>query len=156
MRSAERSRPEQSNQARLARNLNELLQELRVAQTGVQILFAFLLSVVFTGRYAVASDFERWLHLATVLLATMAAALLIAPAAWHRVWFRRGRREDIIRRANRCALIGLALLAAAMTGAVALIAEVAFGVWPGLVLGALVGAVFASLWFIWPYISLRE
>jgi hypothetical protein len=135
---------------RLTRNLSELLQELRVAQAGVQILFAFLLTVAFTERFANAGAFTHALHLITVLLATTSAALLIAPAAWHRVLFRQRRREDIIRVANRCAILGLALLAAAMTGTVLLIAQVIVGFAWGTVIGTGTAVLFAFLWFLFP------
>jgi hypothetical protein len=136
---------------RLTRNFNELLQELRVAQAGVQILFAFLLSVAFTDRFAWAGSYVHALHLSTVVLATASAALLIAPAAWHRVLFRQRRREEILRVANWCAISGLALLAAAMTGTVLLIALIVLGAgWGSAALGVCVGLLFAVLWFLLP------
>src|SRR5215207_5344813 len=98
---------------RLARNFSELLQELRVAQAGVQILFAFLLTVAFTSVFQSASGFVKGLHLVTVLLAAGATAMLTAPAAWHRVLFQRGRRVEIVRAANKFAINGLVLLALA-------------------------------------------
>ncbi|MEV0056154.1 DUF6328 family protein [Saccharopolyspora shandongensis] len=144
------SRPNEFSDSRLTRNLNELLQELRVAQAGVQILFAFLLSVAFTERFAHAGAFVHTVHLITVLLTTASAALLIAPAAWHRVLFRQRRRAEIIRVANFCALSGLAMLAAAMSATVLLIVQVVLGpVW-GTAIGALTAALFAALWFLLP------
>lgn len=143
-------RDEESRSARLARNFSEMLQELRVAQTGVQILFAFLLTVVFTSAYGDQPSSVRALHLVTVLLTTTSAALLIAPAVWHRVLFRRGRREHILRHANLCALAGTTLLAAAMTGTVLLIAEIAVGGWGALAIGAGTALLFATLWFVVP------
>jgi MFS family permease len=144
------TRPSEPSHTQLTRNLNELLQELRVAQAGVQILFAFLLSVAFTDRFAHADTFVHGLHMVTVLLSTTSAALLIAPAAWHRVLFRRGRRREIIQVANWCAMIGLALLAAAMTGTVLLIAYVVVGGWAAATIGVASGALFAVLWFLLP------
>lgn len=141
---------------RLARNFNELLQELRVAQAGVQILFAFLLAVAFTEDYAERSTYIRMLHLVTVLLATISSALLIAPAVWHRVLFRQGRREYILTRANQFALTGMAFLAAAMTGTVLLIAEVAIGGWVAIVIAALAAVMFTVLWFVMPHLIQRE
>ena len=135
---------------RLARNFSELLQELRVAQAGVQILFAFLLAVAFTEAYAEQSFGLRMLHLVTVLLATVSSALLIAPAVWHRVLFRQGRRVDILRRANLFALWGVGFLAAAMTGTVLLIAEVAVGGPVAIVIGVVAALMFATLWFVFP------
>jgi uncharacterized protein DUF6328 len=140
----------ESERARLTRNLAELLQELRVAQTGVQILFAFLLSVAFTNRFAGATTFQRVTALVTIMLTTGSTVSLMAPAAWHRVFFRQGRRADIIHWANRAALIGLALLAAAMTGAVLLVADVVAGLWTAIALAVFAALLFVGLWFALP------
>ncbi len=147
------SEAEESDQRRLARNVNELLQELRVAQAGVQILFGFLLSIAFTDKYASTSEYVRVTHLATVLCAAIAVAFLTAPAAWHRVWFRQGRREDVVESGNAFALVGLAFLALAMTGTVLLLAEVILGGWPSVIVGVLAFTVFAGLWFAVPFAS---
>lgn len=145
------SEAEVSDQRRLARNLNELLQELRVAQAGVQILFGFLLSIAFTERYASADLYVRSTHLITILFAAGAVALLTAPASWHRILFRRGRREDIIEVANRFAVLGLGCLAVAMTGTILLLAEVIVGGWLAILMGALAAALFGTLWFLLPW-----
>ncbi|WP_434452379.1 DUF6328 family protein [Lentzea sp. E54] len=147
------SEAEESDQRRLARNVNELLQELRVAQAGVQILFGFLLSIAFTEKYASVGAYIRVTHLVTVLCAAVAVAFLTAPAAWHRVLFRQGRREDVVRKGNAFALTGLAFLALAMTGTVLMLAEVILGGWPAIAVGVLAFAVFAGLWFVLPYAS---
>ena len=147
------SEAEESDQRRLARNVNELLQELRVAQAGVQILFGFLLSIAFTEKYATIGTYIRVTHLVTVLCAAIAVAFLTAPAAWHRVLFRQGRREDVVSVGNTFALIGLAFLAIAMTGTVLLLAEVILGGWPSIVVGVLAFAVFSGLWFALPFAS---
>ena len=135
---------------RLTRNVNELLSELRVAQAGVQILFGFLLSVVFTAQFRQASGFEKGMHLAAVVLAATSTALLTAPAAWHRILFREGRRAEILRAGNRAVLTGLAFLAAAITDTVALIAKVVYGPAAMAVVGGLVGILFIMLWFVIP------
>lgn len=145
MRPAEESKNEQ-----LARNLNELLQEVRVAQAGVQILVGFLLSIAFTDRYAHASAYVKATHLLTVLFAVAAVALLIAPAAWHRMLFRQGLRAEIIQISDRFAIAGLVSLAIAMSGTAMLLAEVAIGGWLAVLIGALVGLGFALIWFILP------
>jgi len=134
----------------LARNVGEMLQELRVAQAGVQILFGFLLSVVFTGRFQAASEFEKALHLTAVLLAVAATVLLTAPAAWHRLLFRTGSRERILNVGNRFVLAGLVCLAAAVTATVTLIANVVYGA--GAMVAVLVATalLFAVLWFVIP------
>ena len=147
------SEAEESDQRRLARNVNELLQELRVAQAGVQILFGFLLSIAFTEKYASTSGYIRATHLITVMCAAVAVAFLTAPAAWHRMLFRQGRREDVVRSGNTFALIGLAFLALAMTGTVLLLAEVILGGWPAVIFGVVAFAVFTGLWFALPSIS---
>ncbi|WP_143230748.1 DUF6328 family protein [Actinosynnema sp. ALI-1.44] len=144
---------EDSHNQRLARNLNELLQELRVAQAGVQILFGFLLSIVFTERYEEVDDYVRTTHFITVLFTTAATALLTAPASWHRVLFRHGRREKIIGVANKLAVSGLVCLAVAITGTVLLIGEMVLGGWGAIVLGVVAALAFSTLWVFLP---LRE
>jgi hypothetical protein len=144
------SDPEKSEGQQLARNLNELLQELRVAQAGVQILFGFLLSITFTDRYAAASGYIKATHLITVIFATAAVALLTAPAAWHRLLFRLGRREEIIEVANRLALAGLACLAMAMTSTVLLLFEMVVGGAFAIVLAIFAALGFGMLWFALP------
>lgn len=144
---------EESHQRRLARNINELLQELRVAQAGVQILFGFLLSIAFTEKYATVDWWIRGVHLATVLCAATAVALLTAPAAWHRVLFRQGRREHIVAAGNTFALVGLGFLALAMTGTVLVLGEVILGGWTGMVIGAAALVLYATLWFLLPLLT---
>ncbi|MET0132162.1 MAG: DUF6328 family protein [Kibdelosporangium sp.] len=142
---------EESDQRRLARNLAELLQELRVAQAGVQILFGFLLSIAFTERYQSVDDYIRTTHFITVLFATAATALLTAPAAWHRILFRYGRRERIIHVANKMAVWGLVCLAFAMTGTVLLIGEIVLGGWAAVLVGVLTAISFTSVWLVMPW-----
>jgi len=146
----EEPQTEESDEDRLERNFSELLQELRVAQAGVQILFAFLLTVVFTPVFERASEFIQDLHLLTVLLAAGATATLTAPAAWHRMLFRRGRRPEILSAANRFSIIGLALLAAAMACTVLLVASMTVAGWRAWVIGSAAMVVFFGLWFAMP------
>jgi hypothetical protein len=145
-----RAEDEETPNQRLARNVGELLSELRVAQAGVQILFGFLLAVVFTAQFQQAGGFEKALHLVAVLLAAASTALLTAPAAWHRILFRTGRRRDILRAGNRAVLAGLACLAAAITVTVALIVKVVYGDVTMGVVGGLTALVFVTLWFVVP------
>lgn len=149
---AEPGEPDEPEQVRLARNMAELLQELRVVQNGVQILFAFLLSVAFAARFGTASPFERVTMVVTVALTTVSAALLMAPAAWHRIYFRQGRREDILHWGNRFALAGVAFLAAAMTGAVLLVVDAVFGAAAAIPIAACAGVLFTSIWFVIPVV----
>ncbi len=134
----------------LARNVSELLQELRIAQTGVQLLFGFLLAVAFTDHYARASGFEQVVHLVAVGFTTTAVALLTAPAAWHRLLFRQGRRPEILRVANTLTVAGLSCLAVAMTATVLLIFKVVAGPVLGTVAAVLVALLFGVLWFLLP------
>lgn len=150
---ARQPQPGESERGRLVRNLQEILQELRVAQAGVQILFAFLLAVAFTPRFAQTTAVQRGIYLVTVMLTTASAVFLIAPVAWHRILFRRGQRERIVEVASGYALVGLGLLAAAMTGTVLLVADVVFGSWVALGLAVVAGVLFAVYWCALP---LRE
>lgn len=135
---------------RADRAYGEILQEVRVAQTGVQILFAFLLGVAFTNRFATASTFQRTTMTVTILLTVVSAVLMIAPAAWHRVYFQQGRRMDVVVWGNRFALVGLAFLAAAMTGAVLLVLDTVLGIVVAVVVAPCVGLLFGTIWFFIP------
>jgi O-antigen/teichoic acid export membrane protein len=135
---------------RLTRNVSELLQELRVAQAGVQILFGFLLTVVFTDEFHEASGFEKSVHLTAVLLTVCSTVLLTAPAAWHRLLFRTGNRERILTVGNRSVLVGLGCLAAAITTTVALIAKVVYGPIAMAILGVVSAVLFVVMWFVVP------
>lgn len=135
---------------RLDRNYSELLQELRVAQAGVQILFAFLLSLAFTQRFETTTSLQRTVYVTTLLLAAAAAALLIAPVAFHRLVFRRQQKDDLVQTSNRLALAGLVALFLAMVGAVLLILDVVLGNVLAAVLTAAVAVWFLVLWFVLP------
>src|SRR4051812_44785222 len=100
------------------------MQEVRVAQTGVQVLFGFLLTVPFTARFEALVRGERVLYFATLAIAGAAAMLLIAPSAQHRILFRCNDKEHIVRMANRYAIAGLACVAVAMVGALVFVADV--------------------------------
>ncbi|MEU6645393.1 DUF6328 family protein [Saccharomonospora sp. NPDC046836] len=140
----------ETRREQLARNVTELLAELRIAQAGVQILFGFLLAVAFTESFRSASGFEKALYLVTVLFTAAASALLTAPAVWHRVVFRMGRRPDILRVGNRVVIAGLVCLSIAVTLTVALIVKVVYGSVLMVVFAVLVGGLFAVLWFVIP------
>jgi Family of unknown function (DUF6328) len=138
---------------RLDRNYSELLQELRVTQTGVQILFAFLLTLAFTERFSRVSSFQRGTYVVTLLCAAGATGLLIAPVAFHRVVFRHNQKDDLVRNAHLMALGGLALLLVALVSAVLLILDVILGRGPAVLLAGLIAAWFVVLWLIVPLIS---
>ena len=140
----------ESPTARINRNVGELLQELRVAQAGVQILFAFLLGMAFTPVFMAQPRFIRWLHLAAVLFAAAAAGFLIAPASWHRVLFRQRKREAILRHGSQFAKFGIASLAVSMALTVGVIGYVTLGPAVALVSGIGAAAAFFGLWFVYP------
>ncbi len=141
---------EETEHQRLTRNVNELLQELRVAQAGVQFLFGFLLAVAFTQVYARATTFQHVVHLTAVIFATVAVALLSAPAAWHRVLFRQGERPVIIEMANRFAIGGMVCLAVSMVFTVLLLTSQVLGTWGGVTISVCAAALFGTLWFLLP------
>lgn len=141
---------EESEAARLDRNLSELLQELRVALPGVQVLFAFLLAVPFQRRFAAVTGFQEGIYYATLLLTALSAVLLIAPSAYHRVTFRYQQKHRLVFLANRLAIAGLGTLALAMTGAIVLITNFLFGTVATLVVATAAIAVFFALWYLLP------
>jgi hypothetical protein len=111
---------------RCDRNLAELLQEVRVVQTGVQVLFAFLLTAPLAPRFPELTEFQKLTYFATLLATGGAAILLIAPTAYHRILFRLGDKEHLVAVANRCTLAGLMCVAASMVGAVLLVTDLLF------------------------------
>ncbi|WP_172383595.1 DUF6328 family protein [Streptomyces sp. MNP-20] len=135
---------------RADRNFSELLQELRVTQTGVQILFAFLLTLAFTPRFPSLDSVQRATYVVTLLLAVLAAALFTAPAAVHRTLFARGAKPLIVRVSSRLAAIGLAVLVLALTGSVLLVVDVAVGRTDGVLAAAGTFLVCAGLWGVLP------
>jgi len=132
------------------RNLAELLQELRVAGLGVQVLFGFLLSLPFTNRFAKLSHGQRELYLLTLVLATASTALLLGPVAYHRLVFRRQQKEGLVRAANLMAILGLVCVGLAVSAAVLLVSSfVATGLTAWLIT-VFVLVMFGGLWFAFP------
>src|SRR5256886_1618322 len=119
---------------RADRAYGEILQEVRVAQTGVQILFAFLLALAFQARFADITGFQRGVYVVTLMLCAAATALLIAPAAFHRMIYRRRLKQHLVRVANRLAITGLVLLLLSMVSAGVLVMDVGPGFGPAPVL----------------------
>lgn len=145
-----RRQRQESDLQRLDRNFSELLQELRVAQTGVQILFAFLLTLAFTQRFGEVTGFQRGLYYATLLAAAAATSLLIAPVALHRVLFRRHQKRRVVTTANRLALGGLVALWLALVGVLWFITDVLYGHGAGAAAAVVSGLWFGMLWFALP------
>jgi hypothetical protein len=147
---------EETETERYDRNLTEMMGELRVALPGVQVLFAFLLVAPFNQRFGTASQFERKLYFATLLLTTGASILLIAPTVIHRLTFRHGQKEYIVSTSNRLVIAGMVVLAGAMTSAVALVTHYLFGQTTAIITASLVLLAFALIWFALPLGRLRR
>jgi hypothetical protein len=140
----------ESEAERNNRNLSDLLQELRVAGLGVQVLFGFLLSLPFTVRFGQLDGLGRTLYRVSLFGAALATALLVSPVAYHRWVFRRHEKGRLLRYANVQALLGLAMVALAVCAAVWMVLLVVGLNWPtGLLAGATTGC-FAFLWFVLP------
>lgn len=141
----------ESEKQRWQRNFADLLQELRVAQTGVQILFAFLLTLPFSNGFGRTTEFQRDVYIVALLAAAAAAAMIISPVAFHRALFRQGRKPELVRFAHRMATGGLFFMLIAMVSAVLLVTDfvlprpVAFG------LSAVTGIWFLTFWAILPF-----
>jgi uncharacterized RDD family membrane protein YckC len=141
--------PERSDeeQERLNRQLAELLNEVRVAMPGVQVLFGFLLAVPFQQRFDQVSTFQRDVYLVTLIAAATATAFLVAPSAYHRIAFQQHEKERIIRVGTRQFICGLVALAVAMNCAVLLVTDVLFRATTTVVVVVCVASLFAWLWF---------
>ncbi len=140
---------------RLDRNWADLLQELKVIQTGVQLLTGFLLTLPFQSRFEQLATYQQNIYLATLAAAVLATGFLIAPVSLHRFLFRRHARQVTVDVAHRLAQVGIFLLAVAMVGVVLLIFDVVLGPKPGLVAAGLVAAVLLGLWVVLP-LAIRE
>jgi hypothetical protein len=144
--------PRDDEERRRDRQMIELLNELRVALPGVQILIAFLLTVPFSQRFPQLTDFQRSVFYVTLLAATASASCLIAPSAAHRLRFHQSERAWLIETANTLLIAGLGFLAVAMGAAFLLISDVIYDgakVW---IYSALVWALIIGLWFVRPLI----
>ena len=141
---------DESEKERVDRNLQELLGELRVALPGVQVLFAFLLVVPFNQRFPTITDFQQSTYFVTLLLATAASVFLIAPTVHHRVQFRQQDKKRIVIGANRFAIVGLAFLALAMTGAITLITDLLYRSTTVAIVAGSVALLFLLVWYAVP------
>ena len=140
----------EDRQERTARELIELLNELRVILPGVQVLFAFLLMVPFTQRFPDLDDLETGVFFMTLLCTAVATALLIAPSAHHRILWRRGVREQRLVVGNMLTIAGLIFLLPAIVGVVFVITAFLFGLTAAIIVTGLLALFFALLWFILP------
>ncbi len=138
----------ETEQERLDRELDQLLNELRVAMPGVQVLFAFLLAVPFQQRFGAVTEFQKGVYFGTLLAAAAASALFIAPTAFHRLMFRARDKPHLIAISSKLAIGGLVCLAIAMNGAVLLVTDVLFDGVAVVVTVAITAALFVGLWFV--------
>jgi len=141
---------------RAVRNLGDLLQELRVATVGVQVLFGFLLALPFASRFEKLESWQRWLYIAIILLAAASTALLVAPVAYHRFLFRQRQRPYLISAANIVAICGLVTVGLAVTSAVLLVVSVVEPGVPAGIATAICVALFGGLWFVLPLLRREE
>lgn len=148
----ERKAPEKVEQdwQRLNRELLELLNELRITLPAAMVLFAFLLIIPFNPKFAEIEPIERAAYLLTFFSTAIASVLLIAPSIHHRLRWRQGEKDHILRMANRLAIIGTTLLAVGIGGAVFLVTDIVLGIVPAAFI-AIGGLVFVGvLWFALP------
>ncbi|MFL6079400.1 MAG: DUF6328 family protein [Ornithinibacter sp.] len=150
-----RGEDRQPSQETLTRNWDELLQEIRVTQTGVQILTGFLLTVPFSNRFGDLTTFQRNVYLAVLAGSVLTTGLVVAPVAMHRVLFRQRRRELLVESGNRFAMAGLAMLALTVSGVVLLVVDVVLGSPQGWVAGGTILLVLTLLWAVVPQVADR-
>ena len=145
-------REHETEAEKLDRNWNELLQELRVSQTGVQILTGFLLTLPVQPAFRGLSSFERWSYVAAISMSIISTCLLITPVAMHRHLFRQRRKETLVEVGHRTARLGLVFLAMAIVGVVCLVFALVFGDTVGVVVGAVALAMFTMAWVALPIV----
>jgi hypothetical protein len=141
---------EEDEAGRLDRELIELLNELRVALPGVQVLFAFLLAMPFTQRFEELAARDKAVFFAGLLATLVASALLIAPTAYHRLRFRDHDKEQLIRTSNRLVLFGMGFVAIAMTCSVFVVAEFVYGGVVGTIVAIGTALLFGWFWYALP------
>ena len=141
---------EETEYERVDRNLTELLGELRVALPGVQVLFAFLLTVPFQQRFQTATSFDKDVYFVTLCSTAIASILLIAPSAYHRLEFRLQDKEHIVEVANRFAVVGFLFLGIGMTGAILLVTNFLFSKGTSIVATVVAAALCIAVWYVVP------
>lgn len=143
--------PRETEKQRWDRNFADLLQELRVAQTGVQILFAFLLTLPFSSGFPNVTDFQKDTYVVALISAAFATAMIISPVAFHRALFRQGRKPELVRYAHKMATGGLAFMLIAMTASVLLITDYLLDWQWAIPLTVVTGGWFLTYWAILPF-----
>ncbi|MEV6813731.1 DUF6328 family protein [Micromonospora sp. NPDC051296] len=141
----------ETEKQRWQRNFADLLQELRVAQTGVQILFAFLLTLPFSNGFTRTTPFQRDVYIVALLAAAGATAMIISPVAFHRALFRQGRKPELVRFAHRMATAGLGFMLVSMVSAVLLVSDFVLARPIAFLLCAVTGLWFLTFWVVLPF-----
>jgi Kef-type K+ transport system membrane component KefB len=149
-------RPGETEAQRNDRNLAELLQELRVAAIGVQVIFGFLLSLPFYARFAALGHAQRVLYLVAVVLSAVSTALLLGPVAYHRLVFRRHQKHHLVLAANVMAIAGLAAVALTVAAAMLLVVSYVERGLPTVLVTIFTVCLFGGLWFVYPLIRRRD
>lgn len=143
---------DESRRERINRELIELLNELRVALPGVQVLFAFLLAVPFAAGWDKVTEYQKDIFFTTLVATAISTACFIVPTAYHRLNFRRREKEKILLLSNKFAIAGIMLLAVSMIGVLVLISDVLYSQTASIVTGATALLVFGGLWLVLPLI----
>jgi len=143
---------EESRRERVNRELIELLNELRVALPGVQVLFAFLLAVPFANGWGKVTESQKNIFFATLVATAISTACFIVPTAYHRLNFRKREKERILLLSNKFAIAGILFLALSMIGVLMLITDVIYSETAALVTGALAFVMFGGLWLVLPLV----
>jgi hypothetical protein len=143
---------DESPAERIDRNWTELLQEVRVVQTGVQLLTGFLLTLPFTDRFHQLSDSSQALYLVAVALSAASTACLVTPVTMHRLLFRHGARPLLVNVSQQFAIAGLALLAGAIVAVLTLIFGIVVSQTVGVIVGAVAAVTFVALWLVLPLV----
>ena len=143
---------EETHEERVNRELIELLNELRVALPGVQVLFAFLLAVPFSQRFAETTELQRDTYMVALLSTLAGSVFLIAPSAYHRIRFRDRDKEAMLRISNVFAIVGMVFLAIGMTAVVFLVTDMIFKEATTTIVTAATAALFATVWFVLPLV----
>jgi Family of unknown function (DUF6328) len=147
---------EETEEERWQRNFLELLQELRVAQNGVQILFAFLLTIVFNARFAELTEFQQNVYLVALLSAAGAVSMMIGPVAYHRMLFRQRRKPEIVRIAHRMTSAGLAFMVISMVSSVFLVVDFIVNKAAAGIVTGVVAVWFVVWWAVLPWLRRRD
>ena len=140
----------ETEKERVDRELIEFLNEVRVVLPGVQVLFAFLLTLPFTGTFDTITGYERFAYIVAFYSTALAAVLMITPTSFHRLRFRKGDKEAILRVSNRLILAGIACLGVAIVAVVWLVSELVFSDGPANAIAVVAAGVVVALWLVLP------